>query len=47
MLKTCVRKEKKLPFVRFPKEETISLALETPSLTFTAESNEGLFIDLN
>jgi hypothetical protein len=36
-----------LPFVRLPKEETISSALETLPLTFTAESNEGLFIDLN
>jgi hypothetical protein len=34
-----------LRFVRLSKEETISSGLETPPLTFTAESNEGLFID--
>jgi hypothetical protein len=36
-----------LPFVLLPKKETISSVLETPLLTFTAESNEGLFVDLN
>ena len=28
-----------LPFVRLPKEQTISLALETPPLIFTAEED--------